>query len=113
MVVPSREMSRKPSKPSRSRNQRCISSPTIVAVEIGWSPVLTRVSVTCIATWLQLRRHRRLGRPPRQSLGGLYAPPSELLPDAGFGLQPFELGLEAAERGVGRSAPEQRQQLAL
>src|SRR5207244_10162173 len=38
-------------------SQRCISSPTIVAVEIGWSPVLTRVRVTCTVTSLQLGHH--------------------------------------------------------
>src|SRR5207247_2280933 len=39
---------RRPWKPSISRNQLCISSATIVARSIGWSPVLMRVTRACM-----------------------------------------------------------------
>src|SRR5512132_929378 len=48
-VVPGRESIIDPRKPSRSRNQWSISSPTIVAVEMSCSPVLTRTIVACTA----------------------------------------------------------------
>src|SRR5262249_14871356 len=65
-VVPARESIIEPTKPSRSRSQRSISSPTMVAFPMSWLPVLTRTIVTCTVPRLDpvlllRRRNRELG----------------------------------------------------
>src|SRR5262249_12931578 len=49
-VVPWRDSINNPRKPSRSRSHPSISSPTMVAVRMSWSPVLTRTIETCTAS---------------------------------------------------------------